>query len=410
MALATSVSSVRGERRHQVSRAGISPHQFDALGNLIVPNQLQAQTIATTAAGGWNVLGAFSTIEPAGAAQSRLGFSTNGILSVSENGGAVFQIEKLDVNGNTQHNAITATAFVATPVICASGQSPRGIDASGNVLNCANNSAGSVSLTPTGNQTLTGGFNLINDQGAFVATNTTATPSDASIGLSVNSSGQGGLAYAEPGGSTSSALLFNPSGAIAINPKLGGADDGAHDLVLNNSGLFIAGQFSDGNGITVGAGNVSIAGSGPTGTPVLVLGSSGLEGVIRALPQLGGGSYTIRFPTTGSALSFNMPTVSGNLLSNPSTQDIDFVTDNTNDIGFVSSSRPRRVYVATDFVGPIGQTTPLAGSFTTLVATSLAGSGVSCVHVSNAGLFSATGSDCGSGGGGGSVTSVSGTA
>lgn len=40
--------------------------------------------------------------------------------------------------------------------------------------------------------------------------------------------------------------------------------------------------------------------------------------------------------------------------------------DNTYDIGAAGATRPRRVYVGTDFVGPIGATTPSTGSFTTL--------------------------------------------
>lgn len=40
--------------------------------------------------------------------------------------------------------------------------------------------------------------------------------------------------------------------------------------------------------------------------------------------------------------------------------------DNTYDIGAAGATRPRRVYVGTDFVGPIGATTPNTGSFTTL--------------------------------------------
>lgn len=385
--------------------------QFDALGNLVVPNQLQAQTIATTAAGGWNVLGAFSTMAPAGASQSRLGFGTNGVLSVSENGGAVFQVEKLDVNGNTQHNAITATAFVAAPSVCGSGQSPQGVDASGNALGCANNSAGSVSLTPIADQTLLGGHNLINDaQGGFVTADSSNTDATLTQGMSLANTGQGGLFYSHPGGSINTSLRFNLNGAITLNPASAGASDGSKGVVINNSGLFLAGHYDDGFALNVSAGNVLIqGGSMATGNPLLVLGSTGVEGVIKALPQLGGGSYTLRFPTTGSNLSFNMPSVSGNLFSNPSTQDLDFATDNTNDIGFVSSSRPRRVYVATDFVGPIGQTTPLAGKFSSVTISTITGL-VQCAHFSSTGVLSGTGSDCGSGGGGGSVTSVSGTA
>ena len=45
-----------------------------------------------------------------------------------------------------------------------------------------------------------------------------------------------------------------------------------------------------------------------------------------------------------------------------------WTTDNTNTIGTVGANRPSKVFVGTDFVGPIGQTTPAAGSFTTISA------------------------------------------
>lgn len=43
--------------------------------------------------------------------------------------------------------------------------------------------------------------------------------------------------------------------------------------------------------------------------------------------------------------------------------------DNTYDIGATGANRPRRVYAATDFVGPVGATTPTTGAFTTVSAT-----------------------------------------
>jgi hypothetical protein len=59
--------------------------------------------------------------------------------------------------------------------------------------------------------------------------------------------------------------------------------------------------------------------------------------------------------------------------------------------------------------GPIGGTTPAAGAFTTLSATGNLTTNVTgstqCIHVNSSGVASGTGSDCGSGGGGG-VTSI----
>jgi len=51
--------------------------------------------------------------------------------------------------------------------------------------------------------------------------------------------------------------------------------------------------------------------------------------------------------------------------------------DNTYDIGATAANRPRRVYAATDFVGPIGATTPNTASVTTLTVGS--GTGVSLI-------------------------------
>lgn len=55
-----------------------------------------------------------------------------------------------------------------------------------------------------------------------------------------------------------------------------------------------------------------------------------------------------------------------------------FITDNTTDIGAAGATRPRRLYAGTDFVGPIGATTPASGAFTTLAASStVSGTGFS---------------------------------
>lgn len=58
--------------------------------------------------------------------------------------------------------------------------------------------------------------------------------------------------------------------------------------------------------------------------------------------------------------------------------------------------------------GAIGLTTPSTGAFSLLSITGITGS-VQCLHVNSSGLVSGTGADCGAGGGGG-VSSVSGTA
>lgn len=45
---------------------------------------------------------------------------------------------------------------------------------------------------------------------------------------------------------------------------------------------------------------------------------------------------------------------------------VQFPTDNTFDFGGSGTNRPRRIYAGTDFVGPVGATTPNPGTFTTV--------------------------------------------
>jgi len=172
-----------------------------------------------------------------------------------------------------------------------------------------------VQFSPAADQTLLAGFNLVNSiGGGFQVTDTTETPSDASLTMSIRDGvGQGTLLYSEPAGSISTSIRFNSSGAIVFNPKSSGADDGGHGVVINNSGLYLAGAFTDSIALLVSAGNVAIGGSGPTGTPELTLGSTGVEGVIKLVPSSGGGSYTMRSPITGNTNSISLPDGSGTL-------------------------------------------------------------------------------------------------
>jgi hypothetical protein len=170
---------------------------------------------------------------------------------------------------------------------------------------------------PTGDQVLLNGWNLTNDLGGgFIAEDTSGTPSDATLTMFMNGSGQGNLQYDEPAGSISTNIRFNPTtGAIVLNPKSGGADDAAHGVVIGNSALTIAGGYTDGNSLVLGAGNALIqGGSLATGNPLLTLGSTGVEGVIKTVPSSGGGSYLFRFPATASNRSITAIDKSGNLV------------------------------------------------------------------------------------------------
>jgi len=146
-------------------------------------------------------------------------------------------------------------------------------------------------------------------------------PPDASLDMSVSSAGQAFLQYRE--GAVSSDFHFNPTtGAVVLDPPSAGADDGGHGVVINNSGLYLAGHFSDGNSITAANGNAAFAGSGPTGTPILVLGSTGVEGVIETVPQTGPGTYVLRSPNSSVNSVLSLPIGTGTfalVVATPST-------------------------------------------------------------------------------------------
>jgi hypothetical protein len=77
------------------------------------------------------VQGSFGTLIAAPVGQSLVGFGAGGKLQVSENGGALLEVAKLDTNGNVA----TATALAQTPTQC-SGSFATGVQANGNA-NCS---------------------------------------------------------------------------------------------------------------------------------------------------------------------------------------------------------------------------------------------------------------------------------
>ena len=96
-------------------------------------NLTLAGPVLTT--GPWTTEGAFATMTAAGASKSKLGFGAAGKLQVSENGGAVFEVAKLDNSGNVSANANTATQLASAPTQC-SGSFSTGIQSNGNA-NCS---------------------------------------------------------------------------------------------------------------------------------------------------------------------------------------------------------------------------------------------------------------------------------
>jgi len=103
--------------------------------SLTVAGTIQANQFVSTGSGGWNVTGNFAALSPAASGKSLIGFGSNGKLQVSENGGAVVEVAKLDVNGNFAGNAVTASALAGTPTQC-NGSFATGIQANGNA-NCS---------------------------------------------------------------------------------------------------------------------------------------------------------------------------------------------------------------------------------------------------------------------------------
>jgi hypothetical protein len=98
---------------------------------LTVAGTVQANSFVSTGTGPWSVQGSFGTLSAAPTGQSLVGFGAGGKLQVSENGGALLEIAKLDTNGNVA----TATALAQTPAQC-SGSFATGIQPNGNA-NCS---------------------------------------------------------------------------------------------------------------------------------------------------------------------------------------------------------------------------------------------------------------------------------
>ncbi|HEY4053529.1 MAG TPA: hypothetical protein VGL74_07300 [Terriglobales bacterium] len=98
---------------------------------LTVQGAIQANSFMSTGTGPWSLQGSFGTLSAAPTGKSLIGFGAGGKLQVSENGGALLEIAKLDTNGNVS----TATALAQTPTQC-TGSFATGIQANGNA-NCS---------------------------------------------------------------------------------------------------------------------------------------------------------------------------------------------------------------------------------------------------------------------------------
>ncbi|MCU1270949.1 MAG: putative autotransporter protein [Acidobacteriaceae bacterium] len=98
---------------------------------LTVTGSVQASSFVSTGSGPWSLQGRFGTLNVAPSGQSLIGFGSNGKLQVSENGGALLEVAKLDTSGNIA----TAVALAQTPTQC-TGSFATGIQANGNA-NCS---------------------------------------------------------------------------------------------------------------------------------------------------------------------------------------------------------------------------------------------------------------------------------
>lgn len=124
-------------------------------GDLTVTGRVIANTFESTAAGGWNVEGAYAAMTPAGVGKSKLGFDASGKLVVSENAGVVTEVAKKTASQFTYtlfdpYNLITTAmqvpsiyvnrgrAFHVTEVYCE-------IDAGSATVNLQNNGANLLS-------------------------------------------------------------------------------------------------------------------------------------------------------------------------------------------------------------------------------------------------------------------------
>src|SRR5579885_2490469 len=81
---------------------------------LTVTGATQAHGFVSSGTGPWMTQTGFAALSAAGTGQSSIGFGTGGKLQVSENGGALLEVAKLDTNGNVA----TAVALAQTPTQC----------------------------------------------------------------------------------------------------------------------------------------------------------------------------------------------------------------------------------------------------------------------------------------------------
>ena len=254
----------------------------------------------------------------------------------------------------------------------------------------------------------------------------------------LNASSLSGNTFAAPGAigsSTPNTAAFTnetTSGSITANGLVSGTVvagkwiglNSSNQMVLNTPSL--VGTSTNGQLLTNSSGNVIGTNVGTTGVSTVVETDAGghiANSLITGLPNANLANSSITIGSTNTALgatstslagltgiSSTTGTFSGQLTSTVTTGTAPLVvTSTTNVANLNASSLSGNTF---HIPGPIGDTTPGSGNFTSggftgTLSTNITGS-TQCVHASSTGILSGTGSDCGAGTGGGVGTSTNG--
>lgn len=154
--------------------------------------------------------------------------------------------------------------------------------------------SGVARLNSASDQTIVGGFSLINDGGSFRATNTAATPSTSAFNFLVNGSGRGSIAFS---GSGSSNIFFDVDGGLVFNPAIGSVQG----TTYNNAGVLYAGaSASFSTGVSCAFAPHGLC-SAVYQQPIFLAGNT--SGGTILYPQDIAGSHAIGFPAADGTAS-----------------------------------------------------------------------------------------------------------
>ncbi len=202
--------------------------------------------------------------------------------------------------------ALISPVFTGVPQAptAAFGTNTTQIATTGFVQSAIFGGTGAVLLSPTGTQTIAGGFPLINAGSYIGVTNPSASPADASLRIQVNNAGRSSIVNS---GAFQSTIFFDYDGGIVVNP----AAASASGLTINNSPVLIT-YGGTGAALTLGSSGNSNGGlalaetgtsiqRGPSGAGLFhvqwpnVSGTVALLGAITAAPLTVSGSGTVAY-------------------------------------------------------------------------------------------------------------------